>query len=64
MALPNFLKLKAVLLSEDAGKNWIIVRQHYLTDAENHFRSESVQGMKLKATNGDQINGQTKEIES
>lgn len=61
MALPKFLKLKVTMLSEDGGKTWVIFRQHFMTDAQNHFLNDSAQGMKLKTINGDQDNGQQQE---
>jgi hypothetical protein len=43
------LKLKAVLLSHDGGRSWIVSRQYYLTDLEtNLLLDESVQGLFLK----------------
>ena len=60
--LPNFLRCKALLLSEDAGKSWLIVRQFYLTDAQNRFLDEQLQGTRLKST-GEQDNGQNKTTE-
>jgi hypothetical protein len=47
--LPKGLKLKAVLLSNDGGKRWTILRQHYLTRLDNAaFLDDSVQGMTLR----------------
>lgn len=62
--LPKFLRCKALLLSEDAGKTWLVVRQFYLTDARNRFLDEQIQGTRLKSINGDQFNGKTKETDS
>jgi len=42
------LKLKAVLLSHDGGRSWIVGRQYYLTDlATNLLLDESMQGLFL-----------------
>ncbi len=42
------IKLKAVLLSSDGGRSWIIGRQYYLTDlATNLLLDESMQGIYL-----------------
>ena len=46
-------KLKAVLLTQDGGRTWLVVRQYYLTDlATTEFLDESVQGFKLKTIEG------------
>jgi hypothetical protein len=45
----NSLKLKAILLSHNGGRSWIVGRQYYLTDLEtNLLLDESVQGLFLK----------------
>ena len=42
------LKLKAMLLSHDGGRSWIVGRQYYLTDlATNLLLDESMQGLFL-----------------
>ncbi len=42
------LKLKAVLLSRDGGRSWMVGRQYYLTDLEtNRLLDESMQGIFL-----------------
>jgi len=48
------LKLKAILLSTDGGRSWIISRQYYLTDLSQRLESgstllldESMQGVLL-----------------
>jgi hypothetical protein len=42
------LKLKAIMLSDDGGKTWLLVRQYYLTDvATNRFLDDLVQGTRL-----------------
>jgi hypothetical protein len=42
------LKLKAMLLSHDGGRSWIVGRQYYLTDLEtNLLLNESMQGLFL-----------------
>lgn len=39
------LKLKAVFVSQDGGKNWLCVRQHYLTDLRfDKFLDDTFQG--------------------
>jgi hypothetical protein len=46
--LPKFLRFKGLLLSDDSGKTWIVVRQHYLTDEKNNFLDTIMQGRRLK----------------
>ena len=53
------LKLKAILLSHDGGRSWMVGRQYYLTDLEsNQLLDESMQGIfltqKLENTNDNQ----------
>jgi len=55
----NSLKLKAILLSHDGGRSWIVSRQYYLTDLDtNLILDESMQGIfltqKLENTNDNQ----------
>lgn len=54
----NPLKLKAILLSNDGGKTWIVSRQYFLVDLrEDQFRNESLQGQTLviKTEDGDHV---------
>ena len=45
------LKLKAVLLSNDCGRTWVVSRQYYLTNLEtNGLMNESLQGIFLTQT--------------
>lgn len=45
------LKLKAVLLSNDGGRSWVVSRQYYLTNLEtNGLMNESLQGISLNQT--------------
>ena len=46
--LPKFLRFKGLLVSEDSGKTWLIVRQFYLTDGQNHFIDDLIQGQRFK----------------
>lgn len=62
MNLPKFCRLKALLVSDDHGANWLCVRQFYMTGAENFFLEKSLQGKKFKIIE-DQDNGKTKETE-
>jgi hypothetical protein len=57
---PKFLRLKALLVSEDSGQSWLVVRQFYMTDDQNRFLDEQIQGTRLKSI-GDQYNGKQKE---
>ena len=53
MLTQNPIKLKAVLLSDDGGKTWIISRQYYLTDLRtNRFLETLLQGIRLKTIEG------------
>jgi hypothetical protein len=48
------LKLKAIFISEDQGKTWLLVRQHYLTDVfTNGFLDDIIQGRRFNMTDGD-----------
>jgi hypothetical protein len=48
------LKLKAVFISDDGGKTWLCVRQHYLTDVTtNRFLDDLMQGKRFGILNGD-----------
>jgi hypothetical protein len=60
---PKFLRLKALLVSEDSGETWLVTRQFYMTDAQNRFLDEQIQGTRLKSIKGEQDNGQGKTTE-
>jgi len=48
------LKLKAILVSEDGGKTWLLVRQYYVTDVTtNRFLDDLFQGKRFGIINGD-----------
>ena len=48
------LKLKAIFISEDGGKTWMLVRQYYLTDVTtNRFLDELLQGKRFGILNGE-----------
>ena len=48
------LKLKAILLSDDGGKTWMLVRQYYLTDVTtNRFLDDLLQGKRFGILNGE-----------
>lgn len=36
------------MISDDSGKTWIVVRQHYLTDEKNQFLDTLLQGKRFK----------------
>lgn len=46
--LPNFLRLKSLMVSDDGGETWLVVRQHYLTDENNRFLDTMLQGKRFK----------------
>jgi len=46
--LPKFLRFKSLMISDDNGKTWIVVRQHYLTDDQNRFLDTILQGKRFK----------------
>jgi hypothetical protein len=56
MIQSKFLRLKALMISEDGGTTWVIVRQFYLTDDQNTFLDTLLQGKRLKMTNGENLN--------
>jgi hypothetical protein len=48
------LKLKALLVSEDAGRTWLLVRQFYITDmVTNRYLDDLLQGRRFGLLNGD-----------
>ena len=52
------LKLKAVFISDDGGKTWLCVRQHYLTDVTtNRFLDDLLQGKRFGIINTGDSNG-------
>jgi len=51
------LKLKAILLSDDGGKTWMLVRQYYLTDVTtNRFLDDLLQGKRFGIINNGDSN--------
>ena len=46
--VPKFLRFKSLMISEDGGENWVVVRQHYLTDDQNRFLDLLLQGKRFK----------------
>jgi hypothetical protein len=51
------LKLKAILLSDDGGKTWLLVRQYYLTDVTtNRFLDDLLQGKRFGILNNGDSN--------
>ena len=61
--LPKFLRFKGLMISDDNGKTWIVVRQHYLTDDQNRFLETILQGKRFKLIE-DSANDKTKEIQA
>ena len=50
MDLPNKLKAKVVLLSNDGGKTWVVSRSYYVVDVEtDQFVRLTIQGDRLIA---------------
>ena len=48
------LKLKALLVSEDGGRTWLLVRQFYITDmVTNRYLDDLLQGRRFGLLNGD-----------
>ena len=48
------LKLKSIMVSEDGGKTWLLVRQYYLTDVStNSFLDDLLQGKRFGILNGE-----------
>lgn len=48
------LKLKAIMISDDGGRTWLLVRQYYLTDVTtNRFLDDLLQGKRFGILNGD-----------
>lgn len=48
------LKLKALLVSDDGGQTWLLVRQYYMTDmVTNRFLDDLMQGRRFGLLNGD-----------
>lgn len=48
------LKLKSIMVSEDGGKTWLLVRQYYLTDVTtNNFLDDLLQGKRFGILNGE-----------
>jgi len=46
--LPRFVRFKGMLMSDDNGRTWICVRQHYLTNNANQFLEETLQGRRFR----------------
>lgn len=44
----NFLRFKSLMVSDDGGESWLVVRQHYLTDENNRFLDTLLQGKRFK----------------
>jgi len=61
--LPKFLRFKGLMISDDNGKTWIVVRQHYLTDDKNRFLETILQGKRFKLIE-DSTNEKIKEIQA
>lgn len=54
MAIKRPLKLKAVMLSDDGGKTWLLVRQHYLVDVKtDQYLDEEMIGTRFLKLEGD-----------
>ena len=52
------LKRKSIMLSEDGGKTWMLVRQYYLTDVTtNRFLDDLLQGKRFGIINTGDSNG-------
>ncbi|MCJ7485801.1 MAG: hypothetical protein MUQ25_06485 [Candidatus Aminicenantes bacterium] len=52
------LKLKAIFISDDGGKTWMLVRQYYLTDVTtNRFLDDLLQGKRFGIINNGDSNG-------
>jgi hypothetical protein len=59
------LKLKAILLSDDGGKTWMLVRQYYLTDVTtNRFLDDLLQGKRFGILNGESNGNDTRDSHS
>ena len=46
--VPKFLRFKSLMVSDDSGETWLVVRQHYLTDDNNRFLDTLLQGKRFK----------------
>lgn len=46
--VPKFLRFKSLMVSDDGGETWLVVRQHYLTDDNNRFLDTLLQGKRFK----------------
>ena len=46
--VPKFLRFKSLMVSDDGGQTWLVVRQHYLTDDHNRFLDTLLQGKRFK----------------
>ena len=56
------LKLKAVFISDDGGKTWLCVGQHYLTDVTtNRFLDDLIQGKRFGILNGESNGNDSRE---
>jgi len=49
------LKLKAIMLSNDGGRTWSVIRQYYLVDLRTgQFLDEELLGTRLATMKGDE----------
>jgi len=46
--ISKFLRFKSLMVSDDGGQTWLVVRQHYLTDDKNRFLDTLLQGRRFK----------------
>ena len=54
------LKLKSVMLSDDGGRTWLLVRQHYLIDVRtDRYLDEELIGTRFVKLEGDEDHGQS-----
>jgi hypothetical protein len=56
----KFPRLKSLMVSDGGGETWLVVRQHYLTDENNHFLDTLLQGKRFKLI-GDNLNDSKKQ---
>ena len=56
------LRLKSLMISDDEGKTWTLVRQYYLTDATaNRFLNELLQGKRFAIITGETNGNDTRD---
>ncbi len=58
----RLLKLKALMLSDDGGLSWTLVRQYYLTSVKtNQFLQNLLQGRRFGLLNEEDSDGNAKQ---